>query len=336
MVVFTITCANYLPKAVVLARAVKRHHPEATVECFLLETERQLSFIPPGVFDRVHLPEALGIPNPRQMLFWYSILEASTAVKASAFLTCLIKHPSEDLFVYLDPDVMLLSPMEELFSLPAEASIIVTPHHLTDESTNQATADNIYRTLMCGIFNLGFLAIRRSSEASAFLAWWNSRLMYYCTIDFDHGLFVDQKWLDFAMSFFDLYVLREPGYNVANWNISQRSIGRTREGEFLANGRPLRFIHFSSIDSGKDLRTFRRYAKGSLRAISLLRNEYKRLCNAEGQTKIRNHPWSFDYYSSGERIVNDARVAYRKNPRLRARYPDPFVKSNETFLGIGW
>ncbi|HWS71824.1 MAG TPA: glycosyltransferase, partial [Thermoanaerobaculia bacterium] len=57
---------------------------------------------------------------------------------------------------------------------------------------------------------------------------------------------VDQRWIDLAPALFEPAILKDPGYNVAYWNLPHRVM--TREGDrMLVNGRPLRFFHYSGF-----------------------------------------------------------------------------------------
>jgi hypothetical protein len=153
----------------------------------------------------------------------------------------------------------------------------------------------------------------------------------YCYVDVQHGVFVDQKWIDLACSFFDIRVLRDVGYNVANWNVSKRKLAHTADG-VRVNGRPLVFFHFSKIDSGRDMHYFRRYAGEGLESVRRLRAEYKEELAGCGQAELRYVPWSYDGFLSGERIAPETRIAYRNNRRLQEELPRPFGASNEQIL----
>ena len=98
-------------------------------------------------------------------------------------------------------------------------------------------------------------------------------------------------------------------------------------------GQPLRFIHFSHIDSGKDQeKYFRRYAPLGCEPIHALRRDYVRFVDAI-RTEVGAHDaWSYDVFRSGERISIDARFACRVQPELIEVGVDPFVKSNDYFF----
>jgi hypothetical protein len=61
--------------------------------------------------------------------------------------------------------------------------------------------------------------------ARAFLSWWQNRVYEHCRHDVAHGVYYDQRWLDLAVVFFeDVYVFRDPSFNVAHWNLPERAI----------------------------------------------------------------------------------------------------------------
>lgn len=332
---FTIACGNYLPKAVFLAASIRANQPATTTVLCLLERDDGDAKHARRVFDHVVLGRDIGLDGFEQLMFRYSTVEAATAIKAHLMSYLLARFRDHELIVYLDPDIWVFDDFPELREMAQNRAVIVTPHHVHDEGTEGGVRDNMLRSMQCGIFNLGFLAVRRSAEATEFLLWWHRKLVSFCYVDFSSGLFVDQKWIDMAISFFDLGVLREPGYNVANWNISGRHITR-RASRYLVNSRhPLRFLHFSGIDKGKDMRIFVKYAAPDSE-VHWLRRQYLEGLTALGQARARLRPWDYDRFLSGEPVAHDTRLACRRNPGLFKRFPYPFTHSNERFLAIGW
>ncbi len=334
-VVLTVAATNYLPKACVLAESLRVHHPRAKVVLCLVERRMPDDLASGTEFDQVILASELDYDNVDAFLFRHKLLEATTAIKARLLKELMRRFPAENRFIYLDPDIQVYGPFIELMDVMNRKDIVVTPHHLEDETTEEGIRDNVLRTLQCGIFNLGFLGLRRSAEAARFLDWWDSRLEMMCYVDFTHGLFVDQKWVDLAVSFFDMHVLREVGYNVANWNISCRQIS-LHDGQYFAAGKPLRFFHYSGIDVGKDKRIFKRYGGSEDRPVHWMREDYKRLVKNSRFASLRFAPWSYDYFDSGERIADLARISCRHNKELLKTYQSPFSESNEMFVSQGW
>ncbi len=96
------------------------------------------------------------------------------------------------------------------------------------------------------MYNLGFIAVGES--ARPFLDWWWQRTRREALVDVPKMMFTDQRWVDFVPSFFDHHILKDPGYNVAYWNLHGREV-RAEGDRYLVNGEPLKFFHFSGFDS---------------------------------------------------------------------------------------
>ena len=82
-----------------------------------------------------------------------------------------------------------------------------------------------------------------------FLEWWGKRLETKAHINFAKGMFTDQIWLNFAPLFFkNVCILDHPGYNMAYWNLHERSL--TNSMKVFKNGEEfnLVFYHFSGFD----------------------------------------------------------------------------------------
>src|SRR6185369_3335902 len=96
--------------------------------------------------------------------------------------------------------------------------------------------------LQHGIFNLGFIGVNNSGEGKRVARWWASRLHDFCMDDIPRGLFTDQRWIDLVPAFFDgCAVMRDPGYNVAPWNLTHRKVEGSLASGLTVNGEPLVF-----------------------------------------------------------------------------------------------
>ena len=60
-------------------------------------------------------------------------------------------------------------------------------------------------------------------------------------------MFTDQRWADYMPSLFNHHLLKDPGYNVAYWNLHERPL-TCADGRIYARNLPLRFFHFSGFD----------------------------------------------------------------------------------------
>ena len=253
---------SYLNRARVLFQTVRRFHPDW--ELVALITDR-----PPGgfpfdpadePFDRLVWAEDLGIPDFKSWLFKHDVVEVCTAVKGP-FLRAACD--SADAVVYLDPDTALFESLTPVIARLEREDILLTPHLLDPNTDRQAILDNDLSASRTGIFNLGFVAVRAAGEGLRFAEWWKDRLLEFCYDDIPSGLFVDQKWCDHVPALFEkVGVVRDPGCNVASWNLSQRKVEIGRDGAITVNGAPLRFWHFTKLGPTGDAMT-RRYAQGA-------------------------------------------------------------------------
>lgn len=333
MIVCTVCATNHLPKAVCLINSLRdTQQPHRSVLCLIERGRSAVSRIDLHPSVTVVLASELGIPNFDVFMFRHRLYEACGAIKAQLLLWAMQRFPDEERFIYLDSDTYAYSAFDEMEPVLSNAEVLLTPHHVDDEEFLDGIRDHMIRTLLCGIFNSGFVAVRRTCGSLRFLKWWNSKLQLLCYTDPANGLYNEQRWLDLAISFFDVTVFREPGYNVANWNVAKRVLTRANSpGLYLIAGKPLRFFHFSMVDTGRDLRYFRKYLDAS-NPVFELRDEYIRKVKAQDPLKLCRIPWTYSYFQSGEYILDETRFAYRDTPQLMRDCGEPFTQSNSVLL----
>jgi glycosyltransferase involved in cell wall biosynthesis len=150
----------------------------------------------------------------------------------------------------MDPDLYVFRRMTEVDDLlDGAVNGVVTPHALQSvRSSPVSPGDGIF--LKCGIFNLGFLALKKTDETLRMVAWWKEKLKWECIVDWRNGYFVDQKWLEFLPIYFDgFHILKLPTYNLAPWNSEHYKILADASGNFFINDfdTPVAFIHYSGV-----------------------------------------------------------------------------------------
>jgi glycosyltransferase involved in cell wall biosynthesis len=280
-------------------------------------------FEPTGEPFTVVLISELAIPSFVQMAFRYTVLELSTAVKP-LFMEYLFERADLDRLIYLDPDIYCYHPLTPLLDDLQRHMIALTPHLL--EPIDDQYHPNELDILRAGVYNLGCIGLARSSDLHAFLRWWQRRLERDCVVDLSRGLFVDQGWIDLAPSLFDgVAIIRDPGCNVAYWNLAQRHVTASA-GSWLVNGRPLRFYHFSGLDVD-DIQQIsihqNRYTLAQLPELRpLIQGYYSRL-QAHGHATARRWPYGFSQFDNGVSIPDLARQLWRNNAGEQ-RWPAPF------------
>ena len=240
----TIISKNYLAFARVLAQSYLANHPTHTFFVLLVDRRMPADNFVEEPFE-VFYAEEIGIPDFLQHAFKFDILELNTNVKPS-FLKYLFLKKNVEKLVYFDPDICFYSSADNLFALLDQYSIIITPHCVEPIQDDLRPSEQDY--LKAGVYNLGFIALRKSEEAMKMLDWWENRCLSLGFNEVRSGLFVDQCWINFVPCFFDsVLVLKDRGYNMAYWNLHERSLEKLPE-YWLVNGRDkLVFFHFSGI-----------------------------------------------------------------------------------------
>ncbi|MCS7299818.1 MAG: glycosyl transferase [Spirochaetia bacterium] len=319
--IFTSIAANYLPKARVLAKSLKKFHPEFKLylvidkipEWFELKSEP---------FDDFILYQDLNIPNFKSWIFKYSLLEMCTAVKPYVFLHLFQNDPSAVL--YFDPDIVVFSRLDDLIEYFNEFSILLTPHQTEPETIHDAIIDNEICSLNYGIFNLGFIGVKNDSEGKKFAHWWADRLDRFCYAELNKGLWVDQKWINLVPCFFEkIKIIRSPRFNVAPWNLTTRKLYGNFEKGFFVDDKPLGFYHFTGFDSKAHEIMVLKYA-GDNEAVKELIKWYKLQIKDD---KAANLPFAYAHYQNfenGEPIQLVHRIIYRMRRDLQEIYSDPF------------
>ena len=322
--IFTIIAKNYLAYARVLMRSAAKFHPDW--RRFVILVDRVDGYFDPAAEDfEIVLSSDLPIPRSRWFHFKYSVMELSTAVKPYAFEYLFGAH-GFDRIVYLDPDIELYWPLDKVVSALDTANIALTPH-LTGALDDDRRPSEI-DILRAGAYNLGFIGISRTPESSAFLAWWQQRLYDHCVVDLPRGLFVDQRWVDLVPGLFEgVAILRDPGLNVAYWNVAHRTVVLAANG-YEVDGSRLCFFHFSGYDPLDPDRLSchqNRFRVDQLSpATQQLLVSYRDSLLSAGYASAKAWPYAFGFFQNGERIPDLGRPMHLEQPQLVATIDDPF------------
>ncbi|WP_207426483.1 hypothetical protein [Pedobacter sp. SYSU D00535] len=253
-VIFTIVAKNYLGLAKVLADSVRAHNEKVAFYAFVVDgigniNEDELSFPIIQVKGNLIKEESSFL----EMAFKYNVTEFCTSVKSFAF-TYLFESGFTHA-IYFDPDVLVTHSLDTVWDRLESEFIVLTPHVCTiQENFTGIIPDTAF--LNFGVYNLGFIALKKTSESITFLAWWGTRLKTYAFNQTAAGLFTDQIWLNFIHCFFKegIGVSHDLGLNLGPWNLHERKVV-FRDSKFFVNNRitdgdeyPLVFTHFSGFD----------------------------------------------------------------------------------------
>ena len=329
MIVFTSICMNYLPKALVLGQSLKTTNPNIKFYIVLLEKAIPNDWpeIASSYVDQVILAKDLGWKDFDKYIFKHSIVEAATSVKGQALIYML--ENIDNKVIYIDPDIKVYHSLNELEKLLDSNSILLTPHLTIPERNKIDIDNNELCALQHGVYNLGFLGVKNDLEGMSFAKWWNSRLNLYCYDDIPRGIFTDQRWIDLVPAYFNVKIIKNPGYNMAPWNLSTRHLSIINKKVLVNDRYELVFFHYSGFDSGANETVFNYYVKDKENIIYKLRNEYINEMNEFGQKTFGKHDWSYGIYENGEKINTEIRLLYRNKNYFEKIDTNPFLLSNE-------
>lgn len=143
-----------------------------------------------------------------------------------------------DIVAYCDCDLVFTrrNLISEITDELESANIMVCPQDYISHSTSFACRH--------GFFNAGFVVASTGFNKNQPLQDWLEMCKQETSVN--KGLFVDQKYLDIIYMLYPgrVKVWRNPGCNVAKWNIFYRKI-KNQNAEILLDGCPIVFIHNS-------------------------------------------------------------------------------------------
>lgn len=249
--IFTICSNNYLAQAKTLGDSILRHNDD--YEFVICLCDKKSSEIDYSFFEPHKIIEAkdLGINKFKQMVEQYNIIELNTSIKPFVFDYLFKNYKDTEYVMYFDPDTYVFDKLTSIEDELKDKSILLTPHIYTPiEFDGESPTENTFT--QHGIYNLGFLALKRSTDAQKLIDWWMRRLEVNCYVRTIEGIFVDQLPMNFAPLFFENVKISDNwGLNMAPWNLHERDLTLKNGKYFVNNKYPLIFYHFSNCYPNK-------------------------------------------------------------------------------------
>jgi len=256
---FTICAKNYIGLAKILERSLKQYNPECDFFIFVadeFDNNEDMKNLPNNV---IIARTVLDMDKAKwnDLSFKYNLTEFCTSIKPYCFLY-LFENTHYNTFIYLDPDIYFFNSLTPVYDALSAHSIVLTPHILNIDirDNGENISDAI---LLAGVFNLGFLALKKDEYSAKMIKWWAYQLDDKCFMENFDQYYTDQKWMNFLPIFFNnnaLHIIRHKGLNVAPWNYYEREIivhyngtlGVKYRGDFSTTVDELVFVHFSGYD----------------------------------------------------------------------------------------
>lgn len=326
----TIVTKSYLAYARALAVTLAKHNPENRL--FVLLADRIDGYFDPKAepFDLITIEELSDQEDIHKMCFYYNAIEMCFVLRAWLH-EYMFEKTNYSKWIYLDADIAVYHSFKKISEQLNSISILLSPHLISITPPPSIDVRAVrklesYFVRNGGIFQGGFLALRRTDECYKFVKWFKDHLLLYGFNDrpLHSG---DQFWMTYIPSYFhQVSVLRNPGANLAYWNLYERTIEQSRSGEILVNGEPLVFFHYAGFDMGKPERLTKYSLNRGLmiipRQIIKLAFSYHRLLIECGYEYTKAYPYAFATFENGQTI----------NPVMRRLYYE-FILHNKPFDG---
>jgi glycosyltransferase involved in cell wall biosynthesis len=324
---FTICAQNYLAFAIVLGKSLSESIQGARLTVFVLDG------VPdhPAGMEHLDLRAVDVVFEPGDWIhrkIYYNILELSTSVKPACILQLM--NEGHRFVVYLDPDILVLSPFDDVVSAFEENQEVVLIPHTVKPFPDDKKRPGDLDILRSGIYNLGFVAFRNSPRSREILTWWDEKLRTLCFSDPREGVFTDQKWMDYLPAFEkNVHILRHPGYNVAYWNIHERQVtlhnGQWRVGQSGGDLVPLVFYHFSGFHPDRrDLSKYQDRYEGSLPGdLKILLADYAEKLKASDFARLSARSIPEIRFKTGEVWDQICRLLYRDVIKTKFEIDNP-------------
>lgn len=316
LVVCTVITASHIAHARTLAASLRRHHPGARLLVLLADKVGD-SFQPSREpWDWLYPWQLPGTERIERMTFYYSPFELCCALRGMLH-RYILESTTTRRWLFLDADMLVCGDLGPALESLDRCSILLNPHNIQPFPSAQVEPNEI-NLLRAGLYNAGFLGLRRSEETARFVAWFEERLEQHCFDDLSTGhprrLFVDQLWLNLVPTFFrEVGLCVHPGVNLAHWNLSQRGLTRDETGRYLVDGQPLLLFHFSGWDINSPSQVSRfapSLNESGASAWGQLANDYRAMLIANGWAAARQFPYAFGCFRNGRDIHPDHRARY--------------------------
>lgn len=335
--IFTSAAWNYLPKAQILAKSVRKYLPDSRMILALPDKMTDDVDARRYDFDEV-IPvsrELCSVENFNAWVFSHDIVELATAIKP--FVLCeLLERPDCEAVLYFDPDVELFSPLPDLLEKFKTRSILLTPHQALPESDEANVIGIELCSLQHGVYNFGFFGVKNSPIGHEYANWWRARCKRFCYSDIPNGIFTDQRWNDLVPAFFpEVEVLRESRFNVAVWNTTRRKMARRDDGQWMVDDKPLGFYHFTGIDSGAHYRMIGQYSC-SPKAQTVFVKCYEAKMRKAANDPLCQRPWAYLAYKQGGAIMRKMRTYVREDSNMGKLFRDPFDRNEKPRSFYDW
>lgn len=307
----------------------RQHNPDGRFFLLLLDEPATQEDLAGWTVIRAEEMELPDLPALRML---YTAYELSMALRP-AFLLHVMRHHNAEKVIHVDADLYFTGSIAIVGDRLDEHSIMLTPSFLTPiPEDGRFPTDREF--LAAGMYNGGFIGCRNCEETLRILTWLDARLKKYSFLRPEDNMFGDQRWLDLLPGLTDdLLILRDDTFNVAFWNLHERTV-TAEDNRYFVNDKPMAFFHFSGFRSGRPpiLSVFQTRTELSKHpALLQLCEEYQEQLLKSGHEQRKRESYLFDRFENGVAITPVIRRIYEMIEGS-TKFPRPFSPAGESYF----
>jgi glycosyltransferase involved in cell wall biosynthesis len=333
----TVCTANHVPFTRALVESIRRHHGAVPVVVNVVDAPTR---------DSVSIEGAIVLtgrdtfgPDLEYPSLKFNASELCCAAKAQ-MIDYLLRHSPARRFVYIDSDLYLFAPVDAMIARLDDADFVVTPHTIAPFPTPEKFWEkpSLGDLANAGIFNAGMFAMRRSEESQKFITTWKWLVVAPGAFVMSQGGQAEQHSFNWVPCFTDsIAVLRDTAYNVAYWNLHDRSLRyegiEGGEERWTVDGKPLVAFHFSGFSPAKPWQLSKhdnRYGFYIVPAVARLRDFYLKRLDANDRGELAK-PYRFGAFPSGIVIDQFMREVFREHEVFLRADVSPWSPEGEAY-----
>jgi glycosyltransferase involved in cell wall biosynthesis len=329
----TVCTINHVPFTRTLIESIRAHHGDVPIVVAVVDAPSR---------DAVTIEGAVVLTG-RDVLesdFEFFALKFDATQLCCVAKPCTIdyvlRHAPAQRIVYIDSDIYLFAPLEAMLAKLDDADFVVTPHTIAPPPFPERFWErpSLGAIAGAGVFNAGTIALRRSPDSERFIETWTSLVRAPGAFVESQGAQHEQHGFNWVSCFSDsVAVLRDTAYNVAYWNLHDRSLRYFDEGggRWTVDRKPLVAFHFSGFTLAQPFELSRhqnRYPMFSFPAIARLRDLYWERAHANDRGELGT-PYPYNQFPSGIHIDERMRALFREH-ELFVRAPvSPWTPEGE-------
>jgi hypothetical protein len=233
---------NYLSRGLALYHSLRQHAEGSRLWVLCLSEACHRTLVALDLPDLIPIPLQdfeIADPDVAATRSTRSTIEYYFTCSPAWLLFVLDNDSDAEWVTYLDSDLFFFASPDPIYSEMEDAAFGIIPHRFAKRMVG-------YRRF--GIYNVGWVSVRRRDDGIASLRWWRERCIEWCYDRVEGDRFADQRYLDrLPEQFNGVHVIEHLGANLAPWNLANYHL-EWRDELLLIEGRyPLLFFHFYGV-----------------------------------------------------------------------------------------